>query len=113
MRNGRYTIDGMVVNMLPTGETFTVHGNDMPLAVIRHSREDGHACWYCECGKRYSGKKDPMLAHVVHEHGGVPYSEPSSNNRTLEAMLTPLKLTGKHADPVLDEVMFRLYGTSA
>ena len=114
MGHFRRVIAGVLVEMLEaTDTTFNILGDGLHLVVLTHTSDDGHGHgrWSCLCGES-SGKRDPMLSHVVVKHGTVSPLVSTSNGRTLEAVVTSLRLAGHHADPTYNQAMRNIYGFS-
>jgi len=115
MRGRFRVIAGVSVEMVAEGDQFLVLGDGIQLAHVQHSRDAGHPGWTCECGRYHCSQKDPMLGHVVQEHaaGVTAASAPPAYGKTLEAILTPLKLVGMHTDPTFDAAIERRYSRYA
>ena len=90
---------------------FDILGDGHHLVVLTRVADDGagHGRWLCPCGHD-SGKRDPMLAHVVAEFAKVSPLLTAEKGRTFEAMNTYLRLAGKHADPTYEQAMRHMYG---
>ena len=104
MRANATVIDGIAVQMVEVSGGFVVLGDGKQLAILRHSEhnDEEHGRWICGICEESSGKKGPMLTHVVRFHAAKLITVAPANGRTLEAILTPLKLFGYHADPTYD-----------
>ena len=112
MGHFRRVVAGVLVEMQEAiDDTFKVLGDGSDLVMLKHTSDDGHGRWYCPCGHT-SGKRDPMLSHVVSEHATLLHLVSASNGRTLEAVVTSLRLSGHHADPTYNEAMRNMYGFS-
>ena len=114
MGHFRRVIAGVLVEMLEaTDATFKVLGDGSDLVLLRRTSDDGqgHGRWSCPCGHT-SGKRDPMLSHVVAEHVTLSPLVFMSSGRTFEAVVTSLRLAGHHADPTYTEAMRNMYGFS-
>jgi hypothetical protein len=98
------TIHGIEVEMRETIEEgrYSLWMNGQPLLVLTFSRQDEHGRWVCPCGHA-SGKRDPMLTHVVETHL-------LATQRRLEERTVSLRYAGKHPDPTYDQAMLHLYG---
>ena len=114
MGHFRRVIAGVFVEMQEANDAmFKVVGDGIDLVMLTRTSDDGqgHGRWYCPCGHA-SGKRDPMLSHVVAEHAILSPLVSTSNGRTLEAVITSLRLAGHHADPTYNEAMRNMYGFS-
>jgi len=114
MGDFRRVVAGVLIEMQEaTDDTFRVLGNGMYLVVLTRTSADEHkhGRWSCPCGHA-SGKRDSMLSHVVAEHGTLSPLIAANNGRTLEAVVTSLRLAGHHADPTYNEAMRNMYGFS-
>src|SRR5215469_15411293 len=115
MRTGVKIIGGMAVEMVEIEGRFAVLGDGKHLGLLIYTSRDGeeHGRWLCDACHEESGKKGPMLAHVVFAHAMKTTPVVSARGRTLEAILTPLKLVGMHTDPTYDAAIERRYGRYA
>jgi hypothetical protein len=114
MGHFRRVIAGVLVEMLEaTDTTFTILGDGLHVVVLTHTADDGHGHgrWLCPCGHD-SGHRDPMLSNVVAKHATLSPLTCANNGRTLEAVVTSLRLAGHHADPTYNEAMRNMYGFS-
>jgi hypothetical protein len=105
MGHVRRTIREVDVEMRETSQegSYALWANGQPVLTLEFSRDEGHGRWSCPCGAYQSGKREPMLSHVVDTHV-------LAARQSLEARTTYLRMAGKHPDPTYDQAIIHLYG---
>lgn len=99
------TIRTVAVEMRETAKEgrYALWADGQPVLILTFSRDEGHGRWACPCGAYQSGKRDPMLTHVVDAHL-------LTARQPLDARTTMLRYAGKHPDPTYDQAVQHLCG---